>query len=100
MEERAEDLIRARRIAAEVRAWLSTYHCLGGEVFRLGPEGSEIVLVMDFSLCPIGGYLDQYEHADLINDLFQRLDRLGFYVRRGAVFYELHVFDKANLREE
>jgi len=92
-----EALARAKQIAAEVRAWLATYHCLGGEQFHLGEEGSGVVLVMDFAACPILGYLDQHAHAELVNDLFQRLDRLGLYVRRGPVFSTLHVFDKSDL---
>lgn len=90
-------LARAKLIAAEVRAWLATYHCLGGEQFHLGPEGSGVVLVMDFAACPIVGYLDQYGHAELVNDLFQRLDKMGLYVKRGPVFSTLHVFDKSDL---
>ena len=89
-------LTRAREIAAEVRAWLATYHCLGGEQFSLGPEGSGVVLVMDFAACPIIGYLDQYAHSELVNDLFQRLDKMGLYVRRGTIFSTLHVYNKEN----
>jgi hypothetical protein len=95
----AQALTRAREVAAEVRAWLATYHCLGGENFQLGPEGSGVVLIMDFAACPILGYLDQHAHAALVNDLFQRLDRMGLYVRRGAVFSELRVYNKEDLDE-
>ncbi len=39
----------ARRAASVVRAWLTAYHCLGGEQFRLGPKESAIVVVADFA---------------------------------------------------
>ena len=93
-------LTRAKEIAAEVRKWLATYHCLGGENFKLGPEGTSIVLVMDFGLSPIIGYMDQYAHSELVNDLFQRLDRMGLRMTRGPVFYEFHVFNKEEEPDE
>lgn len=89
----AARLVRAREIAAEVRAWLAVYHCLGGEYFSLGREGSGIVLVMDFAASPMLGYLDE-KYPNVVNDLFERMDKMGLYVRRGAVASEINVFEK------
>lgn len=89
-------LAPARRAASVVRAWLSAYHCLGGEQFRLGPKDSAIVVIADFAACPIVGYLDQGKHSELVFDLFQRLDEAGLRCTRGVTFSELHIYNKEN----
>jgi len=86
----------ARRAASVVRAWLTAYHCLGGEQFRLGPKESDIVVVADFAASPVVGYLDQGRHSELVFDLFHRLDEVGLRCTRGATFSELYIYNKEN----
>ena len=86
----------ARRAAAVVRAWLSAYHCLGGELFRLGPKDSAIVVIADLAACPIVGYLDQGLHSEIVFELFHCLDKAGLRCTRGSTFSELHIYNKEN----
>ena len=86
----------ARRAASVVRAWLTAFHCLGGEQLHLGPKESEIVVVADFAACPIVGYLDQGLHSEIVFDLFHRLDKAGLRCTRGSTFSELHIYNKEN----